>query len=80
MTEETELSTYVEVSVGLPSDILVTLIVEENGYLTVVVLNCVSISVKEVTDTIVTLRTVRSLNLQKIYPISSEPVLVVDNP
>ena len=40
----------------------------------------VSISVKEVTDTIVTLRTVRSLNLQKIYPISSEPVLVVDNP
>jgi hypothetical protein len=38
MTEETKLCTNVKVSIGLPSDVLVTLIVAYNDNLTIIVL------------------------------------------
>ena len=55
MAEETELSTNVEVGIGLPSDVLVTLVVEQYGNLTVVVLYGVGVGVEVATNTVVTL-------------------------
>ena len=82
ITPETKLNTYVQVRVGLPRNILVTLANKHVGYTVVtVVLDRIYIGIEVVVrQTVVTLRTERSLELQHVNPVSVEPSLLVDNP
>ena len=77
---EAEVNTGVDVGVGLPRNVGITLRIERTGNLTTCRLNLPQVGVAVLTDTVVTLLTYRSLDFQHVDPGSIEPVLLVDKP
>ena len=78
--EEGELETGVEVGVGLPGDVGITLLLESHGDLAGGRSDGVGVGVLVGTDVVVALATVGSLQFEHINPGSVEPGFLVDDP
>ena len=78
--EEREFNTHVEVTVFLPRNVLITQLAWHKCQATVAVLESISRGVEVIADTIITLFTIRRLELEFVHPLRLEEGFLREDP